>query len=235
MKIALLGFGKMGKAIEKIALKRNHKIIFLLDKNITKGKLSDADVAINFSIPDSAYDNIMMALKLKIPVVSGTTGWLKYYDKVKNFCEKKKLSFLYSSNFSIGVNLFFKLNLYLAKLMNNKEYIVKIDETHHINKLDKPSGTAISLAEDIISNSDFNNWKLNEDNNSNSDNDLLIDSNRKDDIPGTHNIIYSSKIDEIKISHIANSREGFAFGAIIAAEWLINKKGVFSMKDVLDI
>ncbi len=236
MKIAILGYGKMGKAIEKIALKRNHKIIFLLDKNITKGKLSDADVAINFSVPDSAYDNIMMALKLKIPVVSGTTGWLKYYDKIKKFCEKRKLSFLYSSNFSIGVNLFFKLNLYLAKLMNNnKEYIVKIDETHHINKLDKPSGTAISLAEDIISNSDFNNWQLNDGNNSKSDSDLLIDSNRKDDVPGTHNIIYSSKIDKIKISHIANSREGFAFGAIIAAEWIINKKGVFSMKDVLDL
>ena len=234
MKIALLGYGKMGKAIEKIALKRNHEIIFLLDKNIKKGELSDADLAINFSIPDSAYDNIMMALKLKIPVVSGTTGWLKYYDKIKRFCEERNLSFLYSSNFSIGVNLFFKLNSYLAKLMNNnKEYIVKIDETHHINKIDKPSGTAISLAEDIISNSDYNNWKLNDVNNNNKD--ILIDSIRKDEIPGTHNIKYTSKIDEIKISHIANSREGFAFGAIIAAEWLINKKGVFSMKDVLDI
>ena len=234
MKIALLGYGKMGKAIEKIALKRNHEIIFLLDKTIKKGKLSDADLAINFSIPDSAYDNIMMALKLKIPVVSGTTGWLKSYDKIKRFCEERKLSFLYSSNFSIGVNLFFKLNSYLANLMNNnKEYIVKIDETHHINKIDKPSGTAISLAEDIISNSDYNNWKLNNVNHNNKD--ILIDSIRKDEIPGTHNIKYISKIDEIKISHIANSREGFAFGAIIAAEWLINKKGVFSMKDVLDI
>ena len=234
MKIALLGYGKMGKAIEKIALKRNHEIIFLSDKNMKKGKLSDADVAINFSIPDSAYDNIMMALKLKIPVVSGTTGWLKYYDKVKKYCLENNLSFLYSSNFSIGVNLFFKINQNLAKLMNNyKEYIVEIEETQHIKKLDKPSGTAISIAEDIISNSDYNNWKLNEVNNSHSN--ILINSIRKDDIPGTHNITYSSKIDEIKISHIANSREGFAFGAIIAAEWLINKKGVFSMKDVLDI
>ena len=134
MKIALLGYGKMGKAIEEIALKRNHKIIFLLDNKIKKGKLSNADVAINFSIPDSAYDNIMMALELKIPVVSGTTGWLKDYDKIKKFCIKNNLSFLYSSNFSIGINLFFKLNQFLAKLMNsNKEYKVKIDETHNIN------------------------------------------------------------------------------------------------------
>lgn len=232
MKIALLGYGKMGKAIEEIALKRNHKIIFLLDNKIKKGKLSNADVAINFSIPDSAYDNIMMALELKIPVVSGTTGWLKDYDKIKKFCIKNNLSFLYSSNFSIGINLFFKLNQFLAKLMNsNKEYKVKIDETHHINKLDKPSGTAISLAEDIISHSDYNNWKLNEVN----DGAILINSKRKDDIPGTHNIKYSSKIDQIKISHIANSREGYAFGSIIAAEWLIGKKGVFGMKDVLDL
>ncbi|MFL2629546.1 MAG: 4-hydroxy-tetrahydrodipicolinate reductase [Flavobacteriaceae bacterium] len=234
MKIALLGYGKMGKAIEKIALKRNHEIIFLLDKNIRKGKLSNADVAINFSIPDSAYNNIMMALELKIPVVSGTTGWLKSYDRIKKYCFENNLSFLYSSNFSIGVNLFFKINQYLAKLMNNyKEYKVKIDETHNINKLDKPSGTAISIAEDIISNSDYNNWKLSDINNSNSD--ILINSIRKDDIPGTHKIKYSSEIDEIIISHIANSREGFAFGAIIAAEWLINKKGVFNMNDVLDI
>ena len=232
MKIALLGYGKMGKAIEKIALNRNHKIIFLLDNKIKKGKLSNADVAINFSIPDSAYDNIMMALELKIPVVSGTTGWLKDYDKIKKFCIKNNLSFLYSSNFSIGVNLFFKLNQFLAKLMNrNKEYKVKIDETHHVNKLDKPSGTAISLAEDIISHSDYNNWKLNEV----SDGGILINSKRKDDIPGTHNIKYSSKIDQIKISHITNSREGFAYGSIIAAEWLIGKKGVFRMNDVLDL
>jgi len=234
MKIALLGYGKMGKAIEKIALKRNHEIIFLSDKNMKKGKLSDADVAINFSIPDSAYDNIMMALELNIPVVSGTTGWLKSYDKVKKYCLENNLSFLYSSNFSIGVNIFFKINQNLAKLMNNhKEYIVEIEETHHIKKLDKPSGTAISIAEDIISNSNYNNWKLNEVNNSHST--ILINSIRKDDIPGTHNITYSSKIDEIKISHIANSREGFAFGAVIASEWLKNKKGVFSMKDVLNI
>ena len=234
MKIALLGYGKMGKAIEKIAQKRNHKIIFLLDKNVKKGKLSDADVAINFSIPNSAYDNIMMALELKIPVVSGTTGWLRSYDKIKKYCLENNLSFLYSSNFSIGVNLFFKINQHLAKLMNNyKEYKVKIDEIHHINKLDKPSGTAISIAEDIISNSNYNNWKL--DNIKNSKSDILINSIRKDDIPGTHKIKYSSKIDEIIISHIANSREGFAFGAIIASEWLINKKGVFNMNDVLDI
>lgn len=234
MKIALLGYGKMGKAIEKIALKRNHKIVFFLDKNIKKGKLSEADVAINFSIPDSAYDNVMMALESKIPVVSGTTGWLKSYDKIKKYCLENNSSFLYSSNFSIGVNLFFKINQYLAKLINNyKEYKVKIDETHHVNKLDKPSGTAISIAEDIISNSAYKNWKLSNANDSN--NSILINSIRKDDIPGTHNITYSSKIDKIKISHIAKSREGFAFGAIIAAEWLKNKKGVFNMNDVLDI
>ncbi len=175
-----------------------------------------------------------MALELKIPVVSGTTGWLKSYDRIKKYCLENNLSFLYSSNFSIGVNLFFKINQYLAKLMNNyKEYKVKIDETHNINKLDKPSGTAISIAEDIMSNSDYNNWKLSDINNSN--NDILINSIRKNDIPGTHKIKYSSKIDEIIISHIANSREGFAFGVIIAAEWLINKKGVFNMNDVLDI
>jgi len=232
MKIALLGYGKMGKAIKKIALKRNHEIIFLLDKEIKKGNLSNADIAINFSVPDSAFDNIMLALKLRIPVVSGTTGWLKHYDKVKKYCVKNKLSFLYSSNFSISVNLFFKLNQFLSKLMNdNYEYKVKIKETHHINKLDSPSGTAISLAEDIISNTNFNDWKLNKE----KDKSILIKSKRKNEIPGTHIVSYSTKIDKIKISHITRSREGFAFGAIIAAEWLIGKKGVYNMEDVLNL
>jgi 4-hydroxy-tetrahydrodipicolinate reductase len=232
MKIALLGYGKMGKAIEEIALKRNHKIVFILDKEIKKGNLKDADIAINFSVPNAAKENIMIALNFSIPVVSGTTGWIDNLDTVKDFCNKKKTGFIYASNFSIGVNIFFKLNQVLAKFMNNNNnYKVKIEETHHIKKLDSPSGTAISLANEIISNSNYLSWKINDSN----ENSIPILASREGDVPGNHSVKYFSNIDEIQISHTAHSREGFAFGALIAAEWLVNKKGVFNMSDVLNL
>ena len=234
MKIALLGYGKMGKEIEKISIERGHSISIIKDKNDTVTSIDNVDVAINFSTPDSAVDNIKLALNSSVPIICGTTGWLDDYEKIVEFSKKTNTSFLYSSNYSLGVNLFFDLNKKLAKLISShKDYELKISETHHTEKLDKPSGTAISIAEDIISNSSYKNWKLSNVNYSN--NNILINSIRKDDVPGTHNITYSSKIDKIKISHIAKSREGFAFGAIIAAEWLKNKKGIYNMNDVLDL
>ena len=233
MKIALLGYGRMGKEIEKHAKKRNHEISFILDKKFQEGKITDADVAINFSIPEAAVSNIKIALKKNIPVVCGTTGWLDDYNSIISFCQKKKGAFLYSSNFSLGVNLFFKLNQHLAKLMKpcKIEYNTYLKEIHHTNKLDAPSGTAITLAEDILKYSDYKEWSLQK----KDDNTLQISSFRKGEIPGTHKVSYFSDIDEISIKHKAFNRDGFALGAIIAAEWILNKKGVFSMKDVLNI
>ena len=233
MKIALLGYGRMGKEIEKHAKKRNHKISFILDKHIQEGKINDADVAINFSIPEAAVSNIKLALEKNIPVVSGTTGWLNDFDSIVSFCKKKKGAFLYASNFSIGVNLFFRINQYLAKFMQpyETEYNTYLKEIHHTNKLDAPSGTAITLAEEILKYYDYKDWSLHK----KDDNSLHISSVRKNEIPGTHKVSYFSDIDEISIKHKAFNRDGFAFGAIIAAEWILNKKGVFSMKDVLNI
>ena len=233
MKIALLGYGRMGKEIEKHAKKRNHEISFILDKQFQEGKINDADVAINFSIPEAAVSNIKLALGKNIPVVSGTTGWLNDYNSIISFCQKKKGAFLYASNFSIGVNLFFKINQHLAKLMKpyKTEYKTCLKEIHHTNKLDAPSGTAITLAEEILKYYDYKEWSLQK----KDENSLHISSVRKDEIPGTHKVSYFSDIDEISIKHKAFNRDGFAFGAIIAAEWILNKKGVFSMKDVLNI
>ena len=232
MKFALLGYGRMGKAIEQIALERGHNIVCKVDKNLNEGKLQEADVAINFSIPDAAVENINRALNQEIPVVCGTTGWLDAYHQVTQNAHDNNTAFLYSSNFSIGVNLFFKLNKVLAQMMvPHKEYIVSIEEKHHIHKLDAPSGTAITLAEGIIENSDLNKWSISE----KTKDSVFIQSLREGEIPGTHSIKYKSLIDEIKIEHIAHNREGFALGAVIAAEWIVGKKGIFKMDDLINL
>ena len=233
MKIALLGYGKMGKMINSYAKKRKHRICFILDRDYEKGSLTEADVAINFSVPESAVSNIKLALENKIPVVCGTTGWLNRISEVEKFCIKNNSGFLYASNFSIGVNIFFKVNKYLAKLMSPEThgYKASIKEIHHAEKLDSPSGTAISLAEDIINSSVYEKWELGKKNKKS----LNIESIRDGDNPGTHSVNYVSKMDEISIKHNAYKRDGFALGAVIAAEWLVNKKGIFSMNDVLKI
>lgn len=234
MKIALLGYGKMGKEIERLATKRGHFIVIKSDGYSNDFDIKDADVAIDFSIPKAAFNNISLCLKNKVPVVSGTTGWLKDYDKAVKICEKHKGSFVYASNFSLGVNIFFELNKTLATMMRQlKQYNVSIEETHHTQKLDAPSGTAITLAQGIIENSDLKNWKLSDDNPQ--DTDISITAKRLENVPGTHTISYQSYVDKIDITHTAHNRQGFALGAIIAAEWLVGKTGVFSMRDVLNL
>jgi len=223
----------MGKAIEEIAVSRNHVIVSKLDKDFIEGDLSNADVAINFSVPKSAKENILQGLKLEIPVISGTTGWLNEMKLVEEYCLKNNGTFLYSSNFSIGVNLFFKLNELLSQLIKpHSEYKPKLNEIHHIHKLDSPSGTAIKLAESIVENSDYKGWTLDKEF---KENQININVERIGENPGNHSVCYNSSIDSIKIEHIANSREGFALGAVLAAEWIKNKKGLFEMKDVLNL
>ena len=232
MKIALLGYGKMGKVIEKIALERGHEIVLRKGSSDNFDGLLQADVAIDFSVPNSAVNHISECLNHNIPVISGTTGWLESYDEMVALCQEKKGSFIYGSNFSLGVNIFFELNNYLAKMMKNlKDYSVSMEEIHHTQKLDAPSGTAISLANGIIENTDYTNWTLD----NASTNEIYIDAKRIENIPGTHSVFYNSKVDQIEIKHTAHSREGFALGSVIAAEWLIGTKGVFTMKDVLGI
>lgn len=233
MKIALLGYGRMGKAIELLAIERGHDIVAKIDQDQTDGNLSDADVAINFSIPEAAVENIKTALKINIPVVCGTTGWLDQLKEVEDFCKAKNSAFIYASNFSVGVNLFFKLNKVLAKLMSsNKSYQPTMKEVHHIHKLDAPSGTAITLADGIIDQSDYSHWTIEKEVNGNL---LPIKVERTGEVPGTHAIQYKSTVDSITIEHQAHSRQGFALGAVIAAEWIQDKKGVFSMNDVLSL
>lgn len=232
MKIALLGYGKMGKVIEKIALERGHEIVLRKTSSNTFEGLQNADVAIDFSIPDVAVCNISECLHTNIPIVSGTTGWLDDYNKMMKLCKEKNGAFIYSSNFSLGVNIFFELNIYLAKIMSKfNQYQVSITEIHHTQKLDSPSGTAITLANGIIENSNYKNWTLE----SPTFNELHIDAKRIENVPGTHTIAYNSDVDLIEIKHIAHNREGFALGSVIAAEWIVGKKGVFTMKDVLEI
>lgn len=232
MKIALLGYGKMGKEIEKIALERGHEIVLKKTEDNEYIDLELADVAIDFSIPLAAVTNISTCIKNQIPVVSGTTGWLEQYDEMVALCKERNGSFLYSSNFSMGVNLFFELNKYLARLMSQmKDYQISMQEIHHTQKLDAPSGTAISLAHDIISETDYREWTLE----SAKANQIPIDVKRIDQVPGTHSVCFQSNEDKIEIKHTAFSRQGFALGAVVAAEWIVGKKGVFSMKDVLNI
>ena len=233
MKIALFGYGKMGKVIDKIAKNRGHEIIYRIEENSINYDLKKVDVAIDFSTPKAAFSNINMALENSIPIISGTTGWLDNYNKAVKLCNEKNGAFLYASNFSLGVNIFFEINRQLAKIMNNyPEYVIKMKEIHHIEKIDAPSGTAITLAESIIKETDYQKWSLNKDF---KENEISIEAQRLSDKTGTHEVIYKSDIDEIKIKHAAVNREGFGLGAVIAAEWLIGKKGVFSMKDVLNI
>ncbi len=231
MNIALLGYGKMGKAIEKVALDMGHDVVVKIDTFQSEIDFKNADVAIDFSMPEAAFDIISKALKNNIPIISGTTGWLDQYDDVVALCEEYNGSFLYASNFSLGVNLFFELNLRLAKLMQNFGYVPSIIETHHTEKLDAPSGTAISLAEQILPYSNLNKWSLA----ANNKTDLSITAIRKERVPGIHQVSYKSEIDEIEIKHTAKSRLGFVQGAILAAEYIVDKKGVFSMKDVLEL
>lgn len=232
MKIALLGYGKMGKVIENIALERGHEIVLKKGSQDSFEGLLNADVAIDFSVPDSAVSHISECLKNNIPVISGTTGWLANYTDMVNLCEKQNGSFIYGSNFSLGVNIFFELNNYLAKMMKNlSDYNVSMEEIHHTQKLDAPSGTAISLAEGIINNSNYTNWTME----TPTAKQIHIEAKRIENIPGTHSIFYDSKVDQIEIKHTAHNREGFALGSVIAAEWIIGKKGVFTMKDVLGI
>lgn len=238
MKIALLGYGKMGKAIEAIAVNRKHEICLKIDssnaKELNAETLKEADVAIEFSRPDVALKNISLCLESNVPIVVGTTGWYEKYSEIKEQFEEQKGALLTATNFSVGVNLFFELNKKLAQLMSPiSDYKARITEVHHTEKLDSPSGTAISLAEQIIDNhATYSAWKNEE---SNQASDLVIESIREHDVKGTHEIVYESAIDRISIEHFAKNREGFALGAVIAAEFLKNNTGVFTMKDVLNL
>lgn len=233
MKIALLGYGKMGKTIEQIAVKRGHNIVLTVDKDDKDYDITKADVAIDFSIPNVAFNNISNCINNNVPVVSGTTGWLDKFDEVINLCKEKDGAFIYASNYSLGVNVFFELNKTLAKMMSAlKQYNVSMEEIHHTQKLDAPSGTAITLAEGIISNHDgFDGWKLDE----TDENTIPIAAKRIENVPGTHTVNYDSEVDSISIEHVAHNRQGFALGAVVAAEWLVGKTGVFTMNDVLNI
>lgn len=232
MKIALLGYGRMGKEIEKIAVSRGHKIVIRKDVEDVID-ITIADVAIDFSVPTSAFDNISNCLKNGVPVISGTTGWLAKYEDAVNLCKKEKGAFIYASNYSLGVNIFFELNKQLAKMMENLEdYDISMEEIHHTKKLDAPSGTAITLAEGIIDNSSKEKWELDH---KTSENNIPIVAKRIPEVPGTHTVWYNSEVDSIEIKHTAHNRKGFALGAVVAAEWILDKTGVFSMKNVLNI
>jgi len=229
MKIALLGYGKMGKTIERIALERGHEIALKVDAP-GDYDLSQVQVAIEFSTPQSAFANITKTLSLGVPTIAGTTGWLEKYPEAVALCKAHDTAFLYASNFSIGVNIFFELNKTLAQLMQrHPEYAISIEEIHHTQKLDAPSGTAITLAQEIIEQTDKVGWELGE----TTEDKIPITAKRIENVPGTHTVTYKSVVDTIEIKHTAHSRDGFALGAVLAAEWIIGKKGVFSMKDVL--
>ncbi|MGB7393490.1 MAG: dihydrodipicolinate reductase C-terminal domain-containing protein [Pricia sp.] len=274
MNIALFGYGKMGQMIEQIALKRDHRIVAKIDVDSKDIDYSKMDVAIDFSMPDAAFDNISGCIENSVPVICGTTGWLNKYDNAVALCEEKNGAFIYASNFSLGVNVFFELNRHLARMMHGLEqYRVSLKEIHHTQKLDAPSGTAITLAEGVIENSDYKGWTLEDSdislaatNEGNSEASKDTDTSRKTEAskesktsenaevsehkklpeipitskrvgntPGTHTVEYESKVDALQIKHTAHNREGFALGAVIAAEWIQGKTGVFTMKDVLNL
>lgn len=236
MNIALIGYGKMGHEIEKIAKERGHNIVAIIDVSNTdefdSPAFKSADVAIEFSIPASALDNYKRCFAANVPVVAGTTGWLEHMDEVKKACEENNQTFFYASNYSLGVNIFFVLNKYLARIMNDyPDYNVNIEEIHHIHKLDAPSGTAITLAEGIIENIDRkNHWNLEKEE---KNTDLVIHSVREGEVPGIHEIVYESEADIISIKHDSKNRKGLALGAVIAAEFTKGKKGFLGMNDLL--
>lgn len=238
MNIAIVGYGQMGKEIEKIALSRGHQIGMIVDaKNMAdldKMETDILDVAIEFSRPESAFENYSKCFEAGVPVVSGTTGWLDKLSEVIDICEKNETGFFYASNFSLGVNLFFQLNKQLAKLMNPfKDYKVLMNEIHHTRKLDAPSGTAITLAEGIMTEiPELTNWKNEE---ALSDSEIPIFSFREGEVPGTHEVIFDSEVDKISIKHEAKNRKGFALGAVLAAEFMVGKKGFYGMNDLLNI
>lgn len=238
MKIALIGYGKMGQAIEEIAVAKGHEIVLKIGienlEDFSIENVAKADVAIEFTSPHSAFENIQKCLDAGVAVISGSTGWLEKWEAIKSYCEAKNGTLLYASNFSIGVNLFFELNTYLAKLMSNHtDYDVLLEEIHHTQKKDAPSGTAITLAEQVLQHIvSKKNW-VNE--TANNKEELSIISERIDPAPGTHKIKYTSPIDDIEIIHTAHNRKGFAGGAVLAAEFIAGKKGIFTMKEVLNL
>jgi len=244
MKIALIGYGKMGKMIESISLDRNHEIVLIIDQNnaqdLTAENLRKADVAIEFSTPDSVLENIDICIKAGVPLVVGTTGWYGHLQRIKDECLAANSTVMYGSNFSVGVNIFFQINQQVAKLMNNfaDQYDVGMEEIHHIHKLDSPSGTAITIAEDIIGEFDKKNeWvdvKADDDVTIHQPQHLIIESYREGEVPGTHAVIYDSDVDRIELKHVAHGRQGFALGAVIAAEWLKGKSGFYSVKEMYD-
>lgn len=244
MKIALLGYGKMGQIIERFSLERGHEIVLKIGienlDDLTVDNLEKADVAIDFSAPHAAVDNIYKCFEANVPVVVGTTGWYGELQRIKNDCEASNNTLLYGSNFSIGVNIFFHLNKVLAKLMNNyPAYEVQVEEIHHTQKLDAPSGTAMTIAEGIIEEMDNKKEWVNELEGTPiseklRNDQLLIESLRIENVPGTHTVVYSSEVDDIEIKHTAHSRAGFALGAVVAAEWLQNKKGFYSIADIFN-
>jgi 4-hydroxy-tetrahydrodipicolinate reductase len=244
MNIALLGYGKMGRIIEQFAIDRGHEIVLKIDENnldeVTDENLKKADVAIAFSTPASALDNIQSCFNADLPLVMGTTGWYEHLPEIENKCREGNKSLLYASNFSIGVNVFFFVNKILAKLMNNyPQYDVLVEEIHHTQKLDSPSGTAITIAEGILEKLERKKNYVNDLVGEGEDvitkpDQLLIESHRIEDVPGTHTVIYSSEVDDIEFKHKAHSRAGFALGAVVAAEWLQGKKGFYSVHDMFD-
>ncbi|HIY76871.1 MAG TPA: 4-hydroxy-tetrahydrodipicolinate reductase [Candidatus Sphingobacterium stercorigallinarum] len=244
MKIVLLGYGKMGQLIERFAVKRGHDVVLIVDeenrREITSADLRSADMAIDFSTPDAALENIELCFEAQLPLVVGTTGWYDKLQEIQQTCQETNQSLLYGSNFSIGVNVFFHVNRMLAKALNPyKQYDVQVEEIHHIHKLDAPSGTAITIAEGIIEHSDQKEKWVNSVEGDGEGvipkaNELLIESLRIEEVPGTHTVLYSSEVDQIEFKHTAHSREGFALGAVIAAEWLLGKKGFFQVTEMFD-
>ena len=238
MKIALLGYGKMGKEIEQIAISRGHSIVLKIEignaADLTTENLKKADVAIEFSTPATAVNNIYKCFEANVPIVVGTTGWSDKLEEVKKKCAEKKQALFYASNFSVGVNIFFKVNQFLAKIMNGyTDYNVSMEEVHHVHKLDSPSGTGLTLANQVLDNvKRKSKWV---EGSATSNNELSIISKREGEVPGTHIIKYTSAVDDIEIKHVAHNRKGFALGAVLAAEWIKGKQGVYGMNDLLNI
>ena len=239
MKIALLGYGKMGKEIEKILLERGHSVSQKVTSKdcLTDLDFSSTDVAIEFSTPQTAEQNIKFCINNSIPVIVGTTGWYEHFDNLKLLCEQQKSALLYATNFSLGVNIFFAVNTHLAKLMNSQpDYTCSVKEIHHTEKVDAPSGTGISIAEQIIDQMNkYSDWENKLPQDISNPHILPLASERLPNVPGTHEVVYENEIDKIEISHTAHNRKGFALGSVIAAEWILNKTGVFTMKDVLNL